>query len=434
MKQNRLLGGALVLALTQFGASLAGLVRDRILAQTFPGLGVVDVYIAAFRPSDLLFQIFIMAGFSTVLVPLLARYKAHEKQHEMWNLLQSVITIGFLLFGFLALVSALLLPYFAHYLTNFTGQALSLYISFARLALLINALFVFGNAFGQYLITIQRYWIYGLTPIIYTGGTIFGTIFLTPLIGPFGPIYGTLLGALVYVLLRFITFVRSCPTTYNTYTLIHPDLRKMGILMLPRMAALGALQFQLLFFDKLASGLGGGSVTVNSYARNFQAVIVGIIGVALAQSAYSALSQKAAKGEWEAFRMYLKKGSVAVIILGILGAIGLSLTTPIAAWLVHLSHVLPIFGIVLMVYAISIPFESLNHLLLRSYYALHRTGTPAIFTVCNGFVAILISWFFLPVLGVFSLPLGFTAGQIVQTIGLGIMLPRILKQGTPTFK
>ena len=426
------MGGAAVLALTQFGASLAGLFRDRILAGTFPALHVVDVYIAAFRPSDLLFQIFIMAGFSTVLVPLLARYKAHDNHKEIQSLIQSVILMGSLLFGTLALILALTLPHIAHHLTSFTGNTLELYISFTRIALVTNALFVFGNAFGQYLITIQRYWIYGITPIIYTCGTIFGTIFFTPLIGPFGPMYGTLLGAFIYVLLRFVAFAHTTkmchPERCRRVTFLHPDLKKMGLLMLPRMAALGALQFQLLFFDKLASGLPAGSVTINAYARNFQAVVVGIIGIAVAQSAYSALSQKAVKNEWHAYTLFLLKGIFLVAILSMLGSIGLAFVTPLAAWLVNLSHVLPVFSGALLLYVVSIPFESVNHLLLRAYYALHRTGIPALLTVLNGVIAIIISWYSLPTLGVFALPIGFTAGQIVQTVGLGLFLPRVLRK------
>src|SRR3989338_9697153 len=266
--QERIVGGALVLALTQFGASLAGLVRDRMLTSTFPRLSVVDVYIASFRPSDLLFQVTIMAGFSVALVPLLARYKAERKPRQMSDLLSGVTGAAALVFGSIALILAVLFPYIAPSVTNFEGGALELYIDFGRIALLTNFLFVFGNAFGQYLITVQRYWIYGLTPILYTLGTIFGALFLTESYGAYGPIFGTLGGAIIYVLLRLIALLRS---NYRPGFMIwHPEIRELGWLMLPPMLALGALQLELLFFDKIASGLGSGAVTVNAYARNFQ--------------------------------------------------------------------------------------------------------------------------------------------------------------------
>src|SRR3989338_6449078 len=420
--QERIVGGALVLALTQFGASLAGLVRDRMLTSTFPRLSVVDVYIASFRPSDLLFQVTIMAGFSVALVPLLARYKAERKPRQMSDLLSGVTGAAALVFGSIALILAVLFPYIAPSVTNFEGGALQLYIDFGRIALLTNFLFVFGNAFGQYLITVQRYWIYGLTPILYTLGTILGTVFLTPVYGAYGPILGTLLGAIVYVVLRFIALLRSSYQFH--FSLWHPDIQELGWLMLPRMLALGALQLELLFFDKIASGLGSGAVTINAFARNFQSVIIGIAGIALAQSAFSLLSQAAAKKEGKRFRLYLKKGTLILLLITIPGSVALYFAAPIAADLVNLERELALFSLCLGLYAISIPFESLNHLLLRAFYAVKDTMIPAGLSALNGIVAIAISFTLAPRYGVLSLEVGFTAGQIVKLIGLALLLPK----------
>ena len=181
---------------------------------------------------------------------------------------------------------------------------------------------------------------------------------------------------------------------------------------------------ELLLFDALASGLPQGSITINAYARNFQSVVIGVAGIALAQSAFSPLSQAAAKKEAGRFWIYLKKGVGILLIMTIPGAIILVLATPLAAKLVHLERVIETFRLCLILYAISIPFESLNHLLLRAYYSLKDTMIPAFFNVMNGVVAVTISWFFLNRFGVYSLALGFTAGQIVQLIGLWVLLPR----------
>ncbi|MFH1670941.1 MAG: lipid II flippase MurJ [Patescibacteria group bacterium] len=426
LAQHRILGGAMVLASMQFGASVMGLIRDRVLAQTFPGLDVVDVYIAAFRPSDLLFQVMIMAGFSVTLVPLLAQYKAKNEVLKMSDLLSGVITVAALVFGVIALIAAIFFPQIAPAFVQFEGNGKELYVQFARIALLTNFLFVFGNAFGQYLITIQRYWIYGLTPIFYTLGTILGTLYLTPFFGPFGPIYGTLGGAIVYVILRLVGISRAGFKPRLIFW--HPDIPELIRLMIPRMVALGALQLELLLFDRVASGLATGSVTINAYSRNFQAVAVGVVGIALAQSAFSLLSQAAAKKEVERFWIYLKKGMRILIVLTIPGAIALAFLAPVAAWLVHLSAVLPVFSICLTLYAISIPFESINHLLLRSFYALKHTVTPAILSVMNGIIAIAVAWYLSPKYGVYSLALGFMVGQVVEMVGLGLLLPRRVRR------
>jgi len=411
----------------QLGASIMGLIRDRTLASTFPGLDTVDVYIAAFRPSDLLFQMMIMAGFSVAIVPLLAQYHADGKRKDMHELLHSVVTLAALIFGFVGLVMSLFMADIAPYLVGFTGESLELYIGFARLALITNFLFVFGNAFGQYLITVQKYWVYGLTPMLYTLGTILGTIFLTPTYGAYGPMYGTLGGAVVYVVLRAIAVILEGAKDDGAdvkWIFIHPDLRHVLRLMWPRMMALGILQGQLLLFDKIASGLDAGSVTINAYARNFQAVAVGVAGIALAQSAFSLLSQAAAKKQVDRYYIYLRKGIWMLLALTIPGAVVLVMVAPIAADLVSLGHVLPVFTTCLVFYAISIPFESINHLLLRAFYATKHTITPAVFSVVNGLTAISVAWFLAPTFGVYSLAIAFTCGQVIQIIGLGLLLPK----------
>lgn len=419
--QERIAGGAVVLAMTQFGASVAGLIRDRLLARTFPGLGTVDVYIASFRPSDLLFQIFIMAGFSVALVPLLARHYAHRDEREMERLVNGILFVSSAGFGAMALALAFFLPWLAPRITGFSGTELDLYVQFARMALLTNFLFIFANAYGQYLLTVQRFWLYGLAPILYTCGTIGGTLWLTPIIGPYGPMAGTVVGAFVCTLVRFV------PVLLRGYrprlTLWHPDIGQLGLLMLPRMVALAMMYVELLIFDWLASGMPAGAVTVNAYTRNFQSVVLGVSGMALALSVFSLLSQAAAKGEWQRYGIYLRKGILYLLLLTIPGAALLVLLTPVAIRLVHLQSHAALFAVCLMLYALSVPFESMNHLFSRAYFALKDTTRPAAFNVMNAACAVIIAWSLAPRIGVLSLPLGFTVGHALQTMGMALFLP-----------
>lgn len=421
IRRHELAGGISILAVTQFVASAAGLVRDNMLSRTFAeNVGVVDAYIAAFRPSDLLFQTCIMSAMGTVLVPVLAQYFANNDRKEMNNVLSGTMGMAALVFGVIALVLGIAFPYVASYLVQFEGESLKLYIQFGRLALLTNFLFVFGNALGQYLITLQKYWIYGITPILYTAGTILGTIFLTPLFGAMGPIYGTLVGAVIYVILRWIAVVLG-GGSFNL-ALWHPDLKKMGVLMIPRVLSLGAFQLQLLFLDRIASGLPKGAVTINAFTRNFASVLVGVIGIAIAQSVYSTLSQAAATKDDAKFHRYLRQGSLICLALSLAGAFVLVLCAPIAAWLVHLQSVLRVFTVCLAIYALSVPFESLSHLQLRAFYARKNTLTPAICGILGGAGAVVSSAMLVPQYGLYAVAFGYTLGEAIQTVGLWWML------------
>ena len=426
LQQHRLAGSAFILAVTQFAASVAGLLRDRILFQTFPGLGITDVYFASFRPSDFLFQACIMSALGTVLVPVLAGHRAHDRSGEVEKVLSGTMMLGAFAFGGIALILAILFPWIAPHLVQFSGEQLTQYVQFARLALLSNFLFVFGSTLGQQLIASQRFWMYGITPVLYTCGTILGTWLLTPHFGVYGPMVGTVLGALVYTILRAIAVYRS--GIRFRFTLWHPDFSGMGALMLPRVLSLGALQLQLLVFDGIGSGLPTGSISVNLASRNFQSVVVGVVGIALAQAVYSPLSQAAARKDIAAYGRYLRLALQYAIALTVPGAIILVLCAPIAAAVVDLGSVYGIFRWTLLLYALSIPFESINHLLLRGYYALKDTLLPALCTIAGGAAAILIAWIVAPKLGVYALGLAFVTGQCVQAAGLGVFLPGRLRR------
>lgn len=419
--QNRILGGTIVVALGQFGGSVVGFLRDTLLSRTFPQWGIVDVYYAAFRPSDLLFQIFIMAAFSVALVPLLAKYHVKKDAREMSHLLNGVVLVAALFFGALALLLAIVFPWVAPYLTQFQGESLRLYMQFARIALLTNFLFVFGNAYGQYLVTAQKYWVYGLTPILYTVGTILGTLFLTPVCGPYGPILGTLAGAVIYVLYRLAAVWRIGYRPGLKFW--HPDLKEMGLLMLPRMAALGILQLELLVFDAVASGLPEGSVTVNAFTRNFQSLVMGVSGMALGLAIFSLLSQTAAQDDWNRFRIYLHKGLLFVLGLTIPGAVAIVAFLPLEIRVMHAQHAAAVFTSCVILYAVSIPFEGLNHLYTRAFFAVKHTTIPAILNVVNGGVAIAVAWFLAGRMGVPALPLGYAIGQALEVAGLIAFLP-----------
>ncbi len=433
LSQERLAGGAIVLAITQFGASLAGFFRDQAFSVIFPPgvdqLDTASVYIAAFRPSDLLFQIFVMSSLSVVLVPFFASHLARGDREEMNRMTSSILVLFGSVFGVIAIVAALFFRNLAPYMTDFTGERLELYIFFGRCALFTNALFVIGNTAGQYLIALQRYWIYGLAPILWSCGTIVGIYFLTPIYGSYGPILGTIGGTVIYVIYRFIGIVSGgFRFMFPSSGLVHCELAHMGLLIVPRMAALGALQLQLLLFDQIASGLGLSTVSLTAFARNFQSVLVGIAGISLAQSAFSGLSQAASLHHHDRFSVYIRKGVLMNLVLTVPGAIALALLAAIPAWLLHLhGPARETFMIVLAIYSISIPFESINHLLLRAFYALKNTTVPALTSVVSTAAALASAYLLVDDLHLYALPVGYTVGQIVQSLQLWLQLRTTVK-------
>lgn len=433
LSQRRIAGGAAVLAGTQLAASVCGFLRDQAFSIMFPlerdPLGVASVYIAAFRPSDLLFQVFVMSSLSVILVPFLAGHLAHKRTEEMNAITTSTLIIFGGGFGAVALLMAIFFPQLAPGMTKFTGESLELYITFGRIALLTNFLFVFGNTVGQYLIAVQRYWVYGMTPILWSLGTICGTYVLTPIVGPLGPMLGTVVGTVIYVAVRCCGVVRAGFSFRVPKGVIHPEWKQMGWLIIPRMGALGALQLQLLVLDRLGSGLGKNMVAVNQFASNFESVIPGIVGIAIAQSAFSLLSQSAARGDFHRFASNIRTGMWVNLAIAIPGAVVLALCAPVAVWLLKIQgDAARIFSASLVIYSIAVPFESTNHILLRSFYSLKNTGWPALSSALTCCIAIATAYALVGSLGVYALATAYVVAQVAQATFLGLLLTTLMRR------
>ncbi|MEQ1849105.1 MAG: lipid II flippase MurJ [Candidatus Peribacteraceae bacterium] len=431
--RERIAGGALVLALLQVSASIVGFLRDQAFSIMFPidqdPIGVASVYIAAFRPSDLLFQITVMSCLSVVLVPFLSGHIAHKRKEDVNALLSSTMFVFGLLFGMIALVAAIFFDSLAPLFVAFTGETLELYIHFGRIALLTNFLFVFGTALGQLLIAEQRYWIYGLTPVVWGLSTVLGVYLLTPIVGNTGPIFGTVLGTFIYVGIRFLA-VRKLGYQISLPRFgLHADLRSMGLLIIPRMLALGAVQLQFLLLDRIASGMGSEFVALNQFARNFESLLPGIVGISLAQAAFSPLSQSAAKGDQRMFIGQLRRSIGMSAALSVPGTIALVLLAGVGAWVMRLSpEVSPIFITCLWIYALAIPFECINHLVLRSFYAVKNTTYPAVSSVVSCIAAVVSGTLLAPTYGIYALAIAYSAAQITQLIVLLLFLPLLLRR------
>lgn len=426
LSQKRIAGGAFVLAFTQLLASVCGFLRDQAFSITFPidsdPIGVASVYIAAFRPSDLLFQIFVMSSLSVLLVPFLSAHLAHDRKEQVDQILTSTMIVFGIMFGGIALVLALFFPWVAPYFVKFTGESLELYIQFGRIALLTNFLFVFGNALGQYLIAIQRYWMYGLSPIVWSLCTIAGTYLLTPVFGVLGPMIGTVIGTTIYIAIRAIGVARhGYRPSIGQDGFVHPELRQMGLLIIPRMIALGAIHLQFLLLDRLASGLDTSMIALNQFARNFESVVPGIVGIAIAQSAFSLLSQSAARKDNALLLSQMKKAISFNMLLAVPGALALALCASIAAWTIQLdASITPIFVSSLLLYAIAIPFESTNHIILRTFYALKNTGWPAASSAISSIIAVIVGTVLIDSIGVYALAIAYVASQVTQTTFLSV--------------
>ncbi len=81
-------------------------------------------------------------------------------------------------------------------------------------------------------------------------------------------------------------------------------------------------------------------------------------------------------------------------------------------------------GVTLSIFALTIPLESLQHVLARAFYAQHDTTTPVLITIIASLVNIGLSLYMVQWFSVVGLAIGFFGYSVTQVCLLTIMLNR----------
>ena len=76
----------------------------------------------------------------------------------------------------------------------------------------------------------------------------------------------------------------------------------------------------------------------------------------------------------------------------------------------------------LVAFAISIPFESVTHLLSRAIYATRHTLLQVLASLAGLGITVLATGLLLPSLGVIAIPIGFAIGMAAKVALLGLAL------------
>jgi putative peptidoglycan lipid II flippase len=275
-------------------------------------------------------------------------------------------------------------------------------------------------ALGEVLVAERRFFFYGAAPLLYNVGLVAGTLLLADRVGIFAPAIGAVLGAALHLALRAVGV--SARTSFR----IRPRLavrsaaiREFFRLMIPKTASSPIEPITFLYFTSVASGLAAGSITTVNLARNFQSVPVSLIGVAFSVAAFPAFAAAFAAHDRRGFSRLVGTNLLTVGVVTAAAAAGLVVVGPLAIDILlgggrFDAAAVTRTGLVLTVFALSVPFESLGHLLSRAIYATHHTLFQVGASLVGFAVTIVGTQLLLDGLGVLAIPLAFSLGSAVR--------------------
>ncbi len=414
-----------MIAASSLASRFLGVFRDRILAGEFGAGDTLDIYYAAFRVPDLIFNLLILGALSAGFIPVFTSLIKHEK-NEAWELESRVLNI----LGFAQVVLSGLGIIFAPFLMKlitpgFDAEKMALTVSLARVMFLSPIFLGISGVFGGILQSLKRFFVYSLTPIVYNIGIIVGVLYFAPIWGVYGLAWGVVIGAAAHMLIQ-LPSVLNLDFKYSfIFNWRNAAVRRIGRMMVPRTFSLAIAQINLVVITIIASTLSSGSLAVFNFANNLQSFPVGIFGISFAVAAFPTLSAYAFKKEKVAASLSLIVRQIlffivpSMVLLLILRAqiIRVVLGTGQFDW-EDTVLTLDTLGF----FSISLFAQALIPLLTRVFYARHDSRRPfyiGLFTVAAN---VFLSLWLASKMGVAGLALAFSIANIINFIILWLVL------------
>lgn len=418
----------IIMGATLFSA-LLGLVRTRLLIQYFyVDKAVVDVFWAAFRLPDMIFQITVVGALSSAFIPVFSRYlgKKDESNLIASSMINAVMMVMIVLsFGILLFAN----PLSRLIAGGFSDAQLILMANLTRIMAAAQIFFGFSSFLTGVIQSHKRFLIPALSPVLYNLGIILGILLFGKTLGIYGAALGVVLGACLHLLAQLPLAHKLGFHYHFLWDRHHPAVKEMVRLMLPRVLTLSLVQIEATAIVTFSSWLSVGTVTIISIAQQLSGLPVRLIGIPIGQASLPFFTKITSKNDLLTLATMVNKTILEMLYLALpASAIILVLRIP----LVRLAYGADSFpwtetvltGKLVAILAISIAARSLTHVLVRVFYSLHNTTTPFLINLLSTLTNISLSYYFLFVLksGIIGMAVAITIAALIETIILTSLL------------
>lgn len=413
---------------------LFGVIRDRILAGEFGAGSELDIYYAAFRIPDLVYNFVIFGAISAAFIPLFTKLVVDDdaveygKNKKAWDFLSNVINV----FSVMLIIVCGVLFIFARPLMSaitpgFTSIEVTAIVLLTRIMFLSPLLLGISGMIGGVLQVYKRFVIFSLAPIFYNLGIIFGVWWLVPIMGLPGLAWGVALGAGLHLIIQ-LPALRRLGYQYRTiFNWRDKNLRSVFVLMLPRVLGLMASQVNLIVITIFGSFLASGTITIFNLASNLQYFPISLVGISLAVASFPVLTRKFAQSDDAGFRETLG-ATFRLILTAIIpiSVIFILLKWEIVALVLGTGEFsaqdIALTANALALFSVSLFAQALLPLLARAFYARHNTWLPFIVGLLSAGVNVFLSWLLADAYGVLGLVWAFSSSSIFNFILLFVFL------------
>jgi len=423
---------SILLVLASLVSYVAGLGRDILISNYFGASNLTDMYNSSFLVPDMIYTLTTAGALSGILLPVFRNIHLKDNK-EASELAGSFLVLSQLLVLVVSLIALVFMPQILGLvLQEATIEEVTTITKMSRWMLLSPIIFSLSNTFGSILITFKHYLAYAFSAAFYNVGILIGLIFFHESLGIMSGVVGVGIGLCLHLGLRLIDYGRLDFGVKLAWW--SPGIKKIFKLAVPKTIGLLVWQSSLWFYNALGYALMAGSISAFYYARNIQSFAVSIFGIAIATSVFPFLVDLKEEGKTKELVSKLESSILQILAFTIPSAVGLSLLSRevvevlLARGQFDEKSVVLTAG-VLFFFAFSIPFESLMHLLSRTYYAFHNTIIPVLINIV--FLAVNVGGSYILVkqygYGVQVFSIFFTLASALQILLLSFFLKRFIQ-------
>ena len=428
------LGGGIAAAAGIVLASIAlsrllGFVRQAAINAQF-GVGPeADAWYAAFRIPDTIFMLLAGGALLSAVIPVYAEVKSRGDPEALRQLLSGVATLVFLATAAFAVLGALIAePLMTAIAPGFESGTHDMAVDASRWLMLSPVLLGLSALAKAALQAERRFVPPAISPLLYNVGIIIGALVLARAFGLRGLVWGTLIGAVLHLAVQ-APGLASWGRFRLTWGLANPDVRRVIVLMLPRLLGVAVLQASLIYVNILASLQGPSAVAALNNGFLLMLLPLGVFGMALGEAALPELAGRWAGGDRELFAARVSGVARHIVFLNLPAAVVLAiLAEPLVAVLFQRgafdAHATEITAVALRFFALGLAGHAAVEILVRGFFAMQDTRTPVAIAAASLAFHMLLSWFLAQWFGIGGIAFGLSVGVLVEAVILGVVLHR----------
>lgn len=381
-EKKKITGAAVIVMSSMILSRITGFLRSTLIPNLMTKTDS-DALFAAFKTTDIMYNLLVGGSIAAALIPVLSGYIARNEEEEGWKIVGSFINSIFIIMLIISSLGIVFAPQVVSLTApGYTKDTTELTITLTRILFPSVSFIMLAGLTNGILNSYQRFAAAAYGPTIYNLGSVVSILAFYKY-GVDKVAFGIMLSALFYFLFQLSFAYKNVARHYNfKIYLKHPGYKKIIKLAVPSLLASSVTQLNTVISQSYTSNFTGGSVTALNNANDIWQLPYGIFAMGMGTALLPTFSEKLALGERETFKKILNRGMKSVLFLTIPSGVGfIALKEPVISsiykWSGNFGSERILFtGKILMFYSLALLSQSILAIVNRAFYACNDTKTP----------------------------------------------------------